>query len=37
LEITCAPFLYDREFDWGEWNPVKSIETFIKGNLSFLK
>lgn len=37
LEITCAPFLYDREFDWGTWNPVKSMETFIKGNLGFLK
>lgn len=37
LEISCAPFLYDREFDWGTWNPIKSIETFIKGNLGFLK
>lgn len=37
VELTCAPFLYDREFDWSSWNPVKDIETFIKGNLGFLK
>jgi predicted unusual protein kinase regulating ubiquinone biosynthesis (AarF/ABC1/UbiB family) len=36
-EIVCAPFLYDREFDWGAWQPVKPIETFIKGNLAFLR
>lgn len=36
-EITCAPFLYDREFDWGAWKPRQALEDFTKANLNILQ
>jgi predicted unusual protein kinase regulating ubiquinone biosynthesis (AarF/ABC1/UbiB family) len=36
-EIILAPFLYDRDFDWGTWAPKADVEAFVKGNLEFLR
>ncbi len=36
-EITCAPFLYDRDFDWAKWKPRKALEDFTKANLNLMK
>jgi predicted unusual protein kinase regulating ubiquinone biosynthesis (AarF/ABC1/UbiB family) len=36
-EIVLAPFLYDREFDWGTWAPRNDVEEFVKGNLAFFR
>lgn len=35
-EITCAPFLYDRDFDWSAWQPRPALEAYTKANLSVL-
>lgn len=36
-EITLAPFLYDRQFDWGAWHPQDEIKRFFKGNLNLFQ
>lgn len=36
-DIVLSPFLYDREFDWGEWEPQKPLEAYVKANLGMLK
>lgn len=36
-DITCAPFLYDRDFDWGKWRPRPALEAFTKANLNILQ
>lgn len=36
-EIALVPFLYDREFDWGDWQPQKPMQEFIKHNLGVLR
>ncbi|MCA9555603.1 MAG: AarF/ABC1/UbiB kinase family protein [Myxococcales bacterium] len=36
-DITTAPFLYDREFDWGAWKPRPALEAFAKANLAVLQ
>ncbi len=36
-EIALSPFLYDREFDWGDWQPQKPMQQFIKSNLGVLR
>lgn len=36
-EITGAPFLYDRDFDWAKWRPRKAVEDFTKANLNILQ
>lgn len=36
-EIALSPFLYDRDFDWGDWQPQKPMERFVKDNLGVLR
>jgi predicted unusual protein kinase regulating ubiquinone biosynthesis (AarF/ABC1/UbiB family) len=36
-EITTAPFLYDRDFDWAAWRPRPALEAFTKANLAVLQ
>lgn len=36
-EIVSQPFLYDRDFDWGRWQPQKEMEQFVKGNLDLMR
>jgi predicted unusual protein kinase regulating ubiquinone biosynthesis (AarF/ABC1/UbiB family) len=36
-EMTLAPFLYDRDFDWGQWHPQDEIKQFFRGNLSLFQ
>ena len=36
-EITLAPFLYDRRFNWGEWHPQQEINNFFRGNLNVFR
>ena len=36
-EITVAPFLYDRDFNWGEWHPQDELNQFFRGNLGLMQ
>jgi predicted unusual protein kinase regulating ubiquinone biosynthesis (AarF/ABC1/UbiB family) len=36
-EITLAPFLYDRTFDWGQWHPQEELNQFFRGNLGLMQ
>lgn len=37
MEIVLAPFLYDRTFDWGSWDPKRGVERFVRTHPSILR
>ncbi|MFO0722243.1 MAG: AarF/ABC1/UbiB kinase family protein [Myxococcota bacterium] len=37
LDVVLQPFLEDREFDWGEWQPHKLVQDFLRSNLNIVR
>lgn len=37
LELALEPFMEDREFNWGEWQPHKTLEKFMLNNLGIIR